>query len=258
VVATMLVTQWFPGAERSMALALTSTGLSLGGVVLTPLSAYWLNTIGVYETMPLLGLLLVFLVVPLCFLVRQPPGNAVSPSARTMDNNAALLTSAVNSRFFVFMALAYVLTMAAQVGGIAHLYSRVEQITDYQTAAFAVQVLSICSISGRFFGGWLVSRIPIRLFALGNLWLQVLGLICISLAPNGALAVLAAGLFGLSVGNLLMTQPLWLAEIYPPQIYARVFARANAISVIGVAMGPYGMGFIFDAFGGTTYTQAYL
>ena len=121
------------------------------------------------ETMPLLGLLLVFLVVPLCFLVRQPPGNAVSPSARTMDNDAALLTSAVNSRFFVFMALAYVLTMAAQVGGIAHLYSRVEQITDYQTAAFAVQVLSICSISGRFFGGWLVSRIPIRWFALGNL-----------------------------------------------------------------------------------------
>ena len=70
VVATMLVTQWFPGAERSMALALTSTGLSLGGVVLTPISAYWLNTIGVSETMPLLGLLLVFLVVPLCFLVR--------------------------------------------------------------------------------------------------------------------------------------------------------------------------------------------
>lgn len=156
VVATTLITEWFPGVERSMALALTSTGLSLGGVVLTPISAYWLNTIGVSETMPLLGLLLVFLVVPLCFLVRQPPGNAVSPSARTMDNNAALLTSAVNSRFFVFMALAYVLTMAAQVGGIAHLYSRVEQITDYQTAAFAVQVLSICSISGRFFGGWLV------------------------------------------------------------------------------------------------------
>ena len=258
VVATTLITEWFPGVERSMALALTSTGLSLGGVVLTPISAYWLNTIGVSETMPLLGLLLVFLVVPLCFLVRQPPGNAVSPSARTMDNNAALLTSAVNSRFFVFMALAYVLTMAAQVGGIAHLYSRVEQITDYQTAAFAVQVLSICSISGRFFGGWLVSRIPIRLFALGNLCLQVLGLTCIALASNGAFAVLAAGLFGLSVGNLLMTQPLWLAEIYPPQIYARVFARANAISVTGVAMGPYGMGLIFDAFGGTTYTQPYL
>lgn len=258
VVATTLITQWFPGAERSMALALTSTGLSLGGVVLTPLSAYLLNTIGVAETMPMLGLALVVLVVPLCLLVRQPPGSEISNSAQTMDTNAALLASAVNSRFFVLMALAYVLSMAAQVGGIAHLYNRVEQITDYQTAAYAVQALSICSIGGRFFGGWLVSRIPIRWFALGNLCLQALGLTCIALAPSGGFAVLAAGLFGLSIGNLLMTQPLWLAEIYPSQIYARVFARANAISVVGVAAGPYGMGLIFDAFGGTTYTQAYL
>ena len=258
VVATTLITQWFPGPERSMALAVTSTGLSLGGVVLTPLSAYWLNTIGVADTMPMLGLLLVLLVVPLCFLVRQPPGSDITTSAQTMDNNAALLASAVNSRFFALMALAYVLTMAAQVGGIAHLYNRVEQITDYQTAAYAVQALSICSIGGRFFGGWLVSRIPIRWFALGNLCLQALGLTCIALAPSGSFAVLAAGLFGLSIGNLLMTQPLWLAEIYPSQIYARVFARANAISVVGVAAGPYGMGLIFDAFDGTTYTQAYL
>jgi predicted MFS family arabinose efflux permease len=258
VVATTLITQWFPGAERSMALAVTSTGLSLGGVVLTPLSAYLLNAIGVAETMPLLGLVLVLFVVPLCFLVRQPPGSEISSSAQTMDTNAALLASAVNSRFFALMALAYVLTMAAQVGGIAHLYNRVEQITDYQTAAYAVQALSICSIGGRFLGGWLVSRIPIRWFALGNLCLQALGLTCIAFAPSGSFAVLAAGLFGLSVGNLLMTQPLWLAEIYPSQIYARVFARANAISVVGVAIGPYSMGLIFDAFGGSTYTQAYL
>ena len=71
--------------------------------------------------------------------------------------------------------------------------------------------------------------------------LQALGLTCIAMAPNGVMAVLAAGLFGLSVGNLLMTQPLWLAEIYPAQIYAKVFARANAISVLGLALGPYGM-----------------
>ncbi|MBL6815213.1 MAG: MFS transporter [Pseudomonadales bacterium] len=258
VVATTLITQWFPGAERSMALAVTSTGLSLGGVVLTPLSAYLLNTIGVAETMPMLGLVLVVLVVPLCFLVRQPPGSEISNSAQAMDTSAALLASAVNSRFFALMALAYVLTMASQVGGIAHLYNRVEQLTDYQTAAYAVQALSICSISGRFFGGWLVSRIPIRWFALGNLCVQALGLTCIAFAPSGSFAVLAAGLFGLSIGNLLMTQPLWLAEIYPSQIYARVFARANAISVVGVAIGPYGMGLIFDAFGGSTYTQAYL
>ena len=258
VVATTLITQWFPGPQRSMALAIASTGLSLGGVVLTPISAWLLNTQGVGETMPMLGLLLVIVLVPLSLLIRQAPGALIKPSAEASLNNAALFTSAVNSQFYVLMAGAYVLIMAAQVGGIAHLYSRVALIADFQTAAFAVQALSICSISGRFIGGWLVTRIPIRRFAIGNVCLQALGLTCIALAPSGAFAVLAAGLFGLSVGNLLMTQPLWLAEIYPAQIYARVFARANAISVLGLAFGPYGMGMIFDAASGATYTYAYL
>ena len=258
VVATTLITQWFPGPQRSMALAIASTGLSLGGVVLTPISAWLLNTQGVGETMPMLGLLLVIVLVPLSLLIRQAPGALIKPSAEASLNNAALFTSAVNSRFYVLMAGAYVLIMAAQVGGIAHLYSRAALIADFQTAAYAVQALSICSISGRFIGGWLVTRIPIRRFAIGNVCLQALGLTCIALAPSGTFAVLAAGLFGLSVGNLLMTQPLWLAEIYPAQIYARVFARANAISVLGLAFGPYGMGMIFDAASGATYTYAYL
>ena len=258
VICTTIITQWFPGPHRSMALAIASTGLSLGGVVLTPISAHLMGTLGVSDTMPVLGLLLVAFILPLALLMRQAPGSQTQASAEATQNNTALLKSAVGSRFYVLMASAYVLIMAAQVGGIAHLYSRVTQIADFQTAAYAVQALSICSISGRFFGGWLVTRIPIRGFALGNLSLQALGLTCIAFASSGTLAVVAAGLFGLSVGNLLMAQPLWLAEVYPSGIYARVFARANAVSVLGLAFGPYGMGLIFDAMGGTTYVYSYL
>jgi len=71
--------------------------------------------------------------------------------------------------------------------------------------------------------------------------------------------VLAAGLFGLSVGNLLMTQPLWLAEVYPPQIYRPSICPGQCHQCdLGVAFGPYCMGLIFDASPGTTYTYAYL
>lgn len=258
VIATTLITQWFPGPERSSALAITSTGLSLGGVVLTPFSAYFINTQGVAEAMPWLGLTLVTLIVPLSLFMRHAPGSDQTPSVRANQDSAVLLKSAVASRFYILMAVAYVLIMAAQVGGIAHLYGRVERIADFQAAAYAVQALAICSISGRFFGGWLVSRIPIRKFALGNQCLQALGLMCIALAPSANMAIAAAGLFGLSIGNLLMIQPLWLAEVYPIQIYARVFARANAISVLGLAFGPFAMGVIFDSVGGTTYLYAYL
>ena len=101
--------------------------------------------------------MLVIVLVPLSLLIEQAPGALIQTKRQASLNNAALLRSAVNSRFYVLMAIAYVLIMAAQVGGIAHLYSRVALIADFQTAAYAVQVLSICSISGRFIGGWLVS-----------------------------------------------------------------------------------------------------
>ena len=46
VISTTLITRWFPGPERSMALAIASTGLSLGGFLITPISAYSMNALG--------------------------------------------------------------------------------------------------------------------------------------------------------------------------------------------------------------------
>ena len=261
VISTTLITRWFPGPERSMALAVGSTGLSLGGFLITPLTAYVMNGWGFDLTMHWLGVFLVLSVVPIALFLRFP-SNEESSTNNAADTGllsaqlAASLAAALRSRFYILLAVAYVLIMGSQVGSIAHLYSRVELLGDFTMAALAVQALSIASITGRFIGGWLVSWMPIRRFALGNLMLQSVGLLLIAFAPNSVMGVVAAGIFGLSVGNLLMTQPLWLAEKYSVDIYPQVFARANAISVLGVAAGPFCMGWIFDYAG--SYTFAFI
>ena len=261
VISTTLITRWFPGPERSMALAVGSTGLSLGGFLITPLTAYVMNGWGFDLTMHWLGVFLVLSVVPIALFLRFPSNeeslaNNAADTGQLSAQLAASLAAALRSRFFILLAVAYVLIMGSQVGSIAHLYSRVELLGDFTMAALAVQALSIASITGRFIGGWLVSWMPIRRFALGNLLLQSFGLLLIALAPNSVMGVVAAGIFGLSVGNLLMTQPLWLAEKYSVDIYPQVFARANAISVLGVAAGPFCMGWIFDYAG--SYTFAFI
>lgn len=258
VMATTVTTQWFPGPERSMALALTSTGFSLGGVVVTPVSAYWLNAYGLAEAMPMLGVLLLACVVPLSVLMRPSPFVASQASGEQMADNNANYRRAVGSRFFILMAVAYVLIMSAQVGGIAHIYSRVQSVAGFEMAAYAVQALSISSISGRLLGAWMVARVSTRWFALGNITMQAFGLAMIALAPSGVTGVIAACCFGLCVGNLLMTQALWLAEVYPAEIYPRVFARASAISVVGMAFGPFLLGWTFDHLGHGSYTLPYL
>lgn len=261
VISTTLITRWFPGPERSMALAVGSTGLSLGGFLITPLTAYVMNGWGFDLTMHWLGVFLVLSVVPIALFLRfpsneEPSAHNAADTGQLSAQLAASLAAALRSRFYILLAVAYVLIMGSQVGSIAHLYSRVELLGDFTMAALAVQALSIASITGRFIGGWLVSWMPIRRFALGNLLLQSVGLLLIAFAPNSVMGVVAAGIFGLSVGNLLMTQPLWLAEKYSVDIYPQVFARANAISVLGVAAGPFCMGWIFDYAG--SYTFAFI
>ena len=54
---TTIVTRWFPGPERSVALAVVSTGLSTGGVVLTPISAVVIRNLGVELALPWFGLI---------------------------------------------------------------------------------------------------------------------------------------------------------------------------------------------------------
>jgi predicted MFS family arabinose efflux permease len=114
--------------------------------------------------------------------------------------------------------------------------------------------LTICSIIGRFAGGWLIMRLPIRAFAVVNLCVQMTGLLTIGFAASSQMAIIGAAIFGISVGNLLMIQPLWLAEAFPGSVYPRVFALANASAVAGVSMGPFVLGLAYDQ---ANYTVAY-
>jgi predicted MFS family arabinose efflux permease len=100
-----------------------------------------------------------------------------------------------------------------------------------------------------------VTRIPIRPFTLGNLVGQALGLTVVATAEGPLQVIAGAALFGATVGNLLMLHPLWLADVFGGYAYARIFSLSNAVSVLGVAVGPALLGFLFDAF---DYRLAYL
>ncbi len=253
VVATTLVTRWFPGPNRSIALSISSTGLSLGGVVLTPVCAHLFNTVGLETTMPWIGVAFVVLTVPIAlFCVRFPETGDFH--GHVHEDAGWNYRDAVRSKFFVLLSIGYFFCQGAQVGGIAHIYNLVEGISTYQSAAVAVQALTICSISGRILGGWLLTRVPIRQFTLANALLQTLGLYLIATAETASAGIVGAAVFGLSVGNLLMLQPLWLAEAFPGHVYPRVFAMANAVAVAGVAIGPYSLGLLYDL---ADYTVAY-
>ena len=247
VTSTTLVTRWFPGTNRSVALSVASTGLSLGGVLLTPLSARLFNEFGVDRVMPWIGFAFFALILPVVVgLLRPSPDRRTAAAVKVDLEDGWSYRQAIGSRFFVLVTAGYALCMAAQVGGISHLYNRVDGLIDYSVAAVAVQTLTIMSIVSRLLGGLLVTRLSIRTFTLVNLLVQALGLYLVGSASSTPGALLGAGLFGATVGNLLMLHPLWLAEAFGVKAYARIFSLSNAIMVVGVAVGPVVLGSIYD------------
>jgi len=245
---TTIVTRWFPGPERSIALAVVSTGLSTGGVLLTPLSAVVIRKVGLELALPWFGLIffLGISLVSLAVVRAWPEGterDGISAKAQSWVD-----WHAFHSRFFVGSGIAYILIMGAQVGAIAHLINHLEKVAGFAIATASVSVLAVTSIVGRLFGGWIVTRFPIRLFTLLNIIGQWAGLTLLAFANDQKSALAGTILFGFTVGNLLMLQPLLLVKVYGVFRYPRVYSAAYAMVTLGVAGGPLVMGLLYRSF----------
>lgn len=264
--ATTLITRWFR-RRRAMALSIASTGLSLGGVLLTPLSVLLVDQFGFEIAAPILGVMFTLGVIPVAWIWLRPypksmglyvdgdeasePALSESPDALYSNDSGISYGDALGGRFFWCVSIAYVFLMMAQVGGIAHQYGLArEQLNDAQTA-IAVAILPVASIVGRLIGGWLVDRMSIRIFSIGMMILQATSLAM--LAGGFSVISLCIGLFmfGASVGNLLMLQPLILAEAFGVRDYPRIFSVSNLMSSLGTSIGPALMGVVYSTTGGS-------
>jgi MFS family permease len=264
VPATTIVARWFE-ARRALALSIASTGLSLGGVVMTPLSAFLIQHWGIAGAAPWLGLTFFLGMVPVTALVvRSTPQEMglVPDGAKFAERGVSTAlprsvsyAQARRSRFFLGVTVAYLFGLGAQVGAITHLFRLASTRESPAVAALALALLASTSVVGRLTGGWLLLKLPTRAFAVGMLLGQALALALLAFATK-TLLLAGAVLFGITVGNVLMLQPLLLAEAFGTRHYGRIYSLSNLVTAAGVAGGPALIGVIYEASGG--YVLPYL
>lgn len=283
--ATTLVTRWFQ-QKRARALSIASTGLSLGGVVLTPLCVVIVETFGFATAAPIIGAMYLLGVVPATwFWLRPSPesmgivaaGNSLRAVSLVPEASAAVHATDISldqtpipgsadgmsfrearqGRFFWCVSFAYVFLMLAQVGGIAHQYGLARELLSESQTALAVAILPVASIIGRLLGGWIVDQMSIRLFALGMMVLQAVSLSLLAGGFNVVSLCIGLAIFGATVGNLLMLQPLIIAEAFGVSDYARIFSVSNLMTSWGTATGPALLGVVY-AGAGNHYSAPYL
>jgi predicted MFS family arabinose efflux permease len=90
---------------------------------------------------------------------------------------------------------------------------------------------------------------------MGLVILQAIALVSIAFSTT-RLTVLASAVFlGISVGNLLMLQPLIMAEAFGAAQISRIYAFNQLFSTIGVAGGPVVLGLVRDQ---TSYETSFV
>lgn len=260
--ATTLITRWFQ-KSRAVALSVASTGLSIGGVLVTPASAGLIENLGMSAATPLLGAVYFLGVLPLSIIVlRGRPAdlglgvdggdvNQIDASGEGIPFERAF-----RMWYFWGLGIAYTFIMAAQVGSIAHQYGIVGEYADSRTAALALGILPLFSIIGRLAGGFVIDRVSTRGFTLFMMALQSCSLTLMALSPSMLLLGVGLALFGITVGNLLMLQPLLIAETFGLVNYARIYSINNLLTMLGVAAGPLAMGYLYADLG--AYQGSYL
>jgi len=258
---TTIIARWF-SRRRSAALSIGSTGLSLGGIALTPMSTRMISTMGFDGAAPWLALIFVVGIIPVTWLVIRPSplaygiGPDGDPIAR--DDKGAPLPAdgidyrqATRSRFFILMTLTFVFAMTAQVGTIAHLFSLVSERTGSEDkGALALAIMAAASITGRLIGGRALVSMSSRAFVIGLLLAQASTLVCFAFAQSATALITTSLLFGFTVGNLLMMAPLLCAEAFGLKAYGEIFSLNQLYTVCGYASGPLLIGVLYGRSGG--------
>jgi MFS family permease len=264
VPTTSLVTRLFH-RRRSVALAIASTGLSMGAIAITPAIAQLIESNSLVDMAPKLAVAYLLGMIPITWLLLRPSpealglrpdGDAPTPeSLAGVELPGTPFAEAVRSRYFAVLSLAFVLIMAAQVGALQHIFKLTKDRIDIDAAKLALAVVAGTSVLARIAGGLAAMRIPLKRLASIFVMVQAGGVAIIGVADGLAMILIGCVVLGTAMGNLLMLHPLLLAEAFGVRDYSRIYGLGALLMVFGVGLGPFIVGVLRDSF---SYQTAFL
>lgn len=260
---TTLITRWFE-RKRATALALAQSGLSLGGVLVTPILTQNLSLQGAIGAQAPLIVGLCLMVIPVCILfVRPYPADkGLLPDGRTSEDVTAQEPSTssasvtlefkdiVWSRFFILMTAASFFALLSQIGVMSHIFRWAAERADPDVTLKVIPIMAVASFSMRLICGYFLDRISVYKFSLALYAIQGTSILFVSYSFGNIYVMLSTAIFGCSVGLILMVQPLLLANAFGLANFSRLLGVNQLIMSFGVALGPLIVGAAYDLLGG--------
>lgn len=251
---TAIASRWFT-RHRSLAVALITSGMGLGSMVIGPLARAIISVSDWRTAMFDLGLLALAVVLPTSLLVRNAPAEPVLASGLAVDGSGSpggfTVAQALRTPQFAAVAGTFFACCAAHSGPIFHMISyALDCGVPAMTAATVFGTAGVASLVGRIVFGLTADRLGAKPTLVGGLLLQAasIQLYFFVRTPEAFYAV--AMVFGLSYGGVMPLYAILVREYFGARIMGSMFGAVAMISTIGMAIGPWVGGFIFDHVGG--------
>jgi MFS family permease len=246
--------------HRSLAVALVSAGMGVAPLTVAP-SASWLITTYDWRTaMLVIGIVAWALLIPACFLVRPAPqsaGNAAAADSNDAPETEWTAAQAFRTPQFIALAGAHFACCAAHSGPIFHMvsYAMVCGIAPL-TAVTVYSLAGFSGLGGRLLLGAMADRIGAKPVLVGGLFVQALAIATyLAVAQLGEFYALSV-VFGLAYGGVMPLYAVLVREYFGARIMGTVFGAVSAFASLGMALGPWAGGYVFDTFHGYAWLHA--
>jgi MFS family permease len=243
-------TRWFT-RHRSLAVALVSSGVSIGSMVMGPFARWLISTFDWRFAMLVIGDLVWLLVIPAAMLIRPAPASAEAIATTAgADGRELTIGQALRTPQFAAIALTHFACCATHSGPIFHMVTHaMDRGIPAMAAATVLSVAGVASITGRVTCGVMADRIGAKRTLVAGLALQAVAvslyLFTRELAGFYALALM----FGLSYGGVMPLYAILIREYFGARIMGTAFGAIAAVSTLGMAIGPLAGGYLYDALG---------
>jgi MFS family permease len=245
------ITRWFT-MHRSLAVALVSSGMGLGSLVMAPLSRWIITNYDWRTAMLTIGYIALVVVIPAALFVRRPPAVAYAGSASgaMSDGHDFTMAQVLRSPQFAAIALTHFACCAAHSGPIFHMVSyAIDCGVPSMTAATVFGVTGLASLSGRIVCGLIADRVGAKQTLVVGLAVQAMA-VSLYMITKGTVGFYAlASMFGLSFGGVMPLYAILVREYFGAKIMGTAFGTVAMISTLGMAIGPWAGGWLFDTFG---------
>jgi len=272
-----LISNWFR-RKRGKAMGITTTGISLGGLILVPVTELLIHHYGWRTSYIILGISVALVATPVFLLVIKtnpreagwlPDGvpaaeggsfaadlKGTEPADRVLSDPPWPLGKILQTLPFWLMSVTVLCTYMVMFGVLTH---QIPFIMDMgitsSTAAAALSFTALMGIIGKLSIGFMADRFSVKLATVFTLGLQMMAVLMLTNADTMIMIWIYVFCFGFAMGGATLRPllPTWLfglASLGTLQGITQMFTSA------GSAVGPYLAGYMYDVF--QSYHRAFV